>query len=54
MGKGSVECNSDCVICGSVVAVYELESAQGVWDDGVDVSHDQPFKGYEYYEEIVI
>ena len=33
VGKGSVECNRDCVICGSVEAVCELEWVQGVWDD---------------------
>jgi hypothetical protein len=56
---GSVECNRDCVICGSVGAVCELEWVQGVWDDGVDVSHDQPFKAFhgfrcECYGAIVI
>jgi hypothetical protein len=40
---GSVERNRNCVICGSVGAVCELEWVQGVWGDGVDVSHDQPF-----------
>ncbi|KAM9398495.1 double C2-like domain-containing protein beta [Salvelinus alpinus] len=46
VGKGSVECNRDCVICGSVETVCELEWVQVVWDDGVDVSHDQPFKAF--------
>ena len=40
-------------------AVCELEWVQSVWDDGVDVSHDQPFKAFhgfrcECYEAIVI
>ena len=39
VGKDSVECNRDCVICGSVGAVCELD----VWE-GVDVSHNQSFK----------
>jgi hypothetical protein len=59
MGEGSVECNKDCIICGSVGVLYELEWILGVWDDDVDVSHDQPYKtvhGYrcECYGEIVI
>ena len=37
-----MESNRDCIICGSVVAVCELEQVQGFWDDGVDVRHDQP------------
>ena len=44
VGEGSVECNRDCFICGSVGAVCELEWLQGVWDDVVDMSHDQPSK----------
>ena len=40
VGEGSVECNRDCVICGSVGAVCVLEWVQCVWDEGVDVSHD--------------
>ena len=57
--KGSVECNIDCVICGSVGVVCELEWVQGVWDEGVDVSKDQPFKAFhgcrcECYGTIVI
>jgi hypothetical protein len=35
-------CNRDGLICGSVVAVCELEWVQGFWDDCVDVRHDQP------------
>ena len=40
-------------IASSVGAVSKLEWVQCVWDDDVDVSHDQPFKafhgyGYEY------
>jgi hypothetical protein len=36
-----------------------LEWVQGVWDDGVDLSHDQPFKAFhgyrcECYRAIVI
>ena len=41
--------NIDCVICGSVGAVCELEWVQGVWDHGVDVSHDQSFKAFHGY-----
>ena len=33
-----------CVICGAVGAVCKLEWVYGFWDDGVDVSPDQPFK----------
>jgi hypothetical protein len=44
VGQGSVECNRDCVIFGSVREVCELEWVKDVWDDGVDVSHDQSFK----------
>ena len=47
----SLEGNKDCVTCASVGPVCELEWVQGVWDDGVDVSPDQPFKtflGYRY------
>jgi hypothetical protein len=40
----NAEFNRDFIICGTVEAVYELQWIQGVWDDGVDVSHDQPFK----------
>jgi hypothetical protein len=36
-------------ICGFVRAVYELEWVQGVWGDGVDMSHDQPFKAFNGY-----
>ena len=42
-------CNRDCIICGSVGAVCELEWHQGVWDGGVDVSHDKPFKTFQGY-----
>ena len=48
VGEGSVECNRDCIICGSVGVVCELEWVQGVWDDGVDLSHDQPFKALQW------
>jgi hypothetical protein len=41
--EGSVECNRDCVICGSVGMVCELEWVQGVWDDGVNVSLSKHF-----------
>ena len=49
----------EIVICGSVWVVCELELIQGFWNDGVDVSHDQPFKAfhgyrYECYGAIVI
>ena len=44
VGEGSVECNRDYVICGSV----ELEWVQGVWDDDVDVSN-VPFKAFYGY-----
>jgi hypothetical protein len=59
VGKGSVECNRDCDICGTVGVECELEWVQGVWDDGVDVNHDQPFKAFvgcrcECYKAIVI
>jgi hypothetical protein len=52
-------CNRDCIIGGYFGAVCELEWVQVVWDDGVDVSHDQPFKAfhgyrYECYWVIVI
>jgi hypothetical protein len=58
-GKDSVECNRDCIICGTVEAECELDWVYGFWDNGVDVSHDQPFKelhGYRYecYGAIVI
>ena len=33
----------------SVGAVCKLEWVQGVWDDGVDVSHDKPFKALHGY-----
>jgi hypothetical protein len=49
VGGTSVECNTDGIICESVGAVCELEWVQGVWDDGVDVSHDQPFKAFHGY-----
>ena len=49
MGKGRLECKRDCVICGSIGAICELKWIQGVWDDGVDVSHDQPFKTFNGY-----
>ena len=44
-----MECNRDCIICGSVGAVCELEWVWGFWDDGVDVSHDQPFNALHGY-----
>ena len=49
VGKGSVECNRDYVIFGSLGVVCELEWVQGVWVDDVDVSHDQPFKAFNCY-----
>ena len=39
-----MECNRDCIICGSVGAACKLEWVSGFWDNGVDVSRDQPFK----------
>ena len=59
MGKGRLECSRDCVICGSVRAVYTLEWVMGFCDKGVDVRHDQPIKvlqGYkrEFYRSVVI
>ena len=48
-GKGSVKCNRDCVICGSVGEVCKLVWVQGVWNDGVDVSNDQSFKAFHGY-----
>jgi hypothetical protein len=59
VGKGSVECNRDCIICGSGVSVCKLEWVLGFWDKGVDMSHDKPFKalgGYtrECYRSVVI
>ena len=50
VGMGSVECDRDCAICGSVGAVCELEWVQGFQDDGLDVSHDQPFKARHGYQ----
>jgi hypothetical protein len=47
--KGSVECNRDCFICGSVDVVCKLEWVWGFWYNGVDVSHDQPFKAFHGY-----
>jgi hypothetical protein len=34
---------------GSVGVVCKLEWVHGVWDDGVDMSHDQPFKSFHCY-----
>ena len=53
-----MECNRVCIICGSVSAVCKLEWVYGFWDNGVDVSHDQPFKALhsnrrECYESVV-
>ncbi|XP_064817310.1 aminopeptidase N-like, partial [Oncorhynchus masou masou] len=42
--EGIVESSRDRSICGSVGAVGELDWVHSVWDDGVDVNHDQPFK----------
>ena len=58
VGVWSAKC-MECIICGFVEAVYKLEWAQGVWDDRVDVSYDQPFKAFydyrcERYKVIVI
>ena len=39
----------ESVICGSVGALCELKWVQGVWHNGVDVSHDQPFKAFHGY-----
>ena len=36
-------------LCGSFGAVCELEWVKGFQDDGVDVSHDQPFKALHGY-----
>ena len=49
MGKGSVECNRDGIICGFVGAVDKLEWVYGFWDNGFDVSHYQPFKALHGY-----
>ena len=49
-----MECNSDCVICGYVGAVCEVGWVQGVWDDGVDVSHDQTFKAFHGYKRVLL
>jgi hypothetical protein len=49
-----VECNRDCIICGSVGSVFKLDWVQVVWDDGVDVSHDQSFKAlYGYRHDYI-
>jgi hypothetical protein len=47
--RESVECNRDCIICGSVGAVCKLEWVSGFLDNGVDVGHDQPFKALHGY-----
>ena len=44
-----MECIRDCVVCVSVGAVCTLAWVQGVWDDDVDVSHDQSFKAFHEY-----
>ena len=44
--ENAVESTRDCVICGSVGTVCKLEWVQVVWDDGVDVIHDQAFKAF--------
>ena len=49
-----MECSRDCIICGSVGAVFEFEWVQGVWDDGVDVSHDQYFMATDVSAQGVI
>ena len=49
LGKGSVECNREIAS-----SVDLLEWVQAVWDDGVDVSHDQHFKDVHGYGAIVI
>jgi hypothetical protein len=54
-----MECNRDCIICGSDGALSKLEWFWGFWDNDVDVSHNHPFKelnGYrrECYGSVVI
>ena len=44
-----MECNRDYIICASVGAVCKLEGVLGFWDNGGDVSHDQPFKALHGY-----
>jgi hypothetical protein len=48
VGEGSVECNLDFVY-GSVGAVCKLEWVEGVWDNGIDVCHNQPLEAFHDY-----
>jgi hypothetical protein len=43
-----------CIIYGSVGVVSELEWVKGFRDDGVDMSHDQPFKALHGVGAVVI